>query len=309
MLEEVLEYIQVRPGGAYVDATVGLGGHAEAVLAHSAPNGVVVGVDIDPVALQQASQRLSHYGDRFRPIRSCFSQLAELLPHEQWDGILFDLGAGHYHYQDPSRGFSFQHDGPLDMRFDPEGETTAADLVNRLSFEELVTLFKKVGGEPFARPIARAIEQQRRLAPIRTTRELTQLIERVVPVRVGRVHPATRVFMALRIAVNREFERILKGLEAAVRLLKAGGRLCVLTFHSGEVQLVRQFARRWTADYEVVGEVDRPEFRRPRAPVMRWVVRHGIRPREQEVEANPRARSASLFVLEKVAALDGVAGS
>jgi len=301
MVSEVLQYLGVRAGGRYIDATVGLGGHAEAILEASSPGGQLVGCDIDPEAVEGAQQRLQRFGDRVQILRCSYEELADRLPLEQWDGVLFDLGAGSYHFDRPERGFSFQKDGPLDMRFDPETEETAADIVNRASFEELVELFKEVGEEPFARRIARAIERQRQLAPIRTTRELALLTERVVPVRPQKIHPATRVFMALRIRVNRELERLRRGLDVARRLLKPGGRLVCITFHSGEVRVVREFGRRWSRDYDYPGEVDVPELRQPRPPQLRWVVDHAIRPTEEEIEQNPRARSASLFVLEKLA--------
>lgn len=306
MVKEVIDFLKVRNDGKYIDATIGFGGHSLAILHASSPKGIVVGCDVDPFALEVAKQRLKDFGERFQPILSCYSELDKYLPLGEWDGVLFDLGAGLYHFELPERGFSFQQDGPLDMRYNTEWETTAADIVNNYSYEELVRLFKYIGGEPFARPIARAIEQRRQIAPIKTTRELAQLIEKSVPKRIGDVHPATRVFMALRIAVNRELERLSMGLETAFRLLKPRGRLVVITFHSGEARLVKEFGKRYSRNYEVVAEVDKPEFRKARPPQLRWITQHPIKPSREELAINLRARSAAMYVMEKLSPEDSM---
>jgi len=303
MVEAVLQALRVRQGGAYVDATLGGGGHAEAILEASAPDGELLGCDIDPEAVAAARSRLARFGERARIERGSYTELSRWGAAEAWDGALFDFGASSFHFDSARRGFSFQEEGPLDMRFDPDQEETAADLVNRADPEELARIFRELGDVRPARRLARRIAEARRRGSIETTRELVSLIEETLGTRRGRIHPATKVFMALRMAVNRELERIREGLEAAWRLLCPGGRLVCLTFHSGEVRAVRAFGRKLAASYETHGEVDLPEFRRPRPPQLRWIARRAIRPSQEEIAGNPRARSAALYAMEKLEAL------
>jgi 16S rRNA (cytosine1402-N4)-methyltransferase len=217
------------------------------------------------------------------------------------DGVLLDLGVSSPQLDQAERGFSFQQDGPLDMRMDQRQSLTAAQLVNESSAEELARLFRDLGGEPHAHRIARAIERERRSSPFRRTKVLADLIERVAPRRGARVHPATRVFQALRIEVNDELGALRHGLKGVWTLLRPGGRLAVITFHSLEDRVVKDFGRSLARDYTVEGEVDVPELRRPKAAEARWLTRRAIHPSAQERSENPRSRSAQLRLLEKVA--------
>jgi 16S rRNA (cytosine1402-N4)-methyltransferase len=222
-----------------------------------------------------------------------------MLAPESVDGVLLDLGVSSPQLDDAGRGFSFQADGPLDMRMDDRQGRTAADLINRLEAEELARMFAELGGEPQARRFARAIVNERGGRPFATTGQLAALIERLAPRRGGRTHPATRVFLALRLAVNDEPDSLRRGLEAAVKILKPGGRLSVITFHPLEDRIVKEFGRERTRDYEFPGSVDVPELRRPRAPRLKWVWRKAVKPGAAELAANPRSRSAQLRVMEK----------
>jgi 16S rRNA (cytosine1402-N4)-methyltransferase len=214
--------------------------------------------------------------------------------------VLADLGVSSPQLDQPERGFSFQQDGPLDMRMDPGQTATAADLVNGLSEHELSGLFRELGDEPEARRIARAIVQDRRQGRFETTGQLARLIERVVPRRGSRIHPATRVFQALRMATNEEVESLKSGLAAAWLVLETGGRLAVISFHSVEDRIVKDWGREKTRDYVVRGEVDLPDFREPRVAEGRWVTRKPMVAGEAELRGNPRARSAKLRVIERL---------
>mgnify|MGYP000023538714 CR=1 FL=1 len=299
LLAEVLAALQPRAGGVYVDGTLGGAGHAAAILAASAPTGRLLGCDRDAAALAAARERLAEFGGRCELRAGNFSELAAWAPAGGCDGVLLDLGVSSPQLDEPERGFSFQHDGPLDMRMDRAQPVTAAELVNTAPAAELARIFWEYGDEPDARRIARAIEHDRRTAPFVTTRQLAGLIERLNP-RAGRkTHPATRVFQALRIAVNDELGALARGLAGAWTVLKPGGRLAVITFHSLEDRLVKQTLRAWARDYEYDGPVDRPELRRPRPPQARLVTRKAVVPGAAELAANPRSRSAQLRVAEK----------
>ena len=222
--------------------------------------------------------------------------MAEWIPPASCDGVLLDLGVSSPQLDEANRGFSFQRDGPLDMRMDAREPLTAADVVNGWSESDLVGVFREFGDEPRARLIARTIAQERARRPLVSTGQLASLIERVSP-RAGRArHPATRVFQALRMVVNDESHSLQSGLAAACTVLKPGGRLAVITFHSYEDRLVKEFGR----EYEFDGPVDVPELRRPRVPGLRWVQRRAVQPSASELESNPRARSAQLRILEKL---------
>ena len=299
LVAEVLAALKPKPGGRYVDGTVGGGGHAAALLQASAPAGWLFGCDRDDAALEAAAARLGQLAGRAELRRGNFAALADWIEAESCDGVLFDLGVSSPQLDRPERGFSFQQDGPLDMRMDRRQPLTAAQLVREASSEDLTRIFRDLGEEPEARRLARAIESERRFRRFETTRQLAELIERMTPRRGRRVHPATRVFQALRMAVNDEIGSLRGGLEAGLKILRPGGRLAVITFHSVEDRVVKAFGREHSRDYVVIGEVDVPELRAPAAPKLKWANRRAIQPGSDEVTANPRARSAQLRVMEK----------
>lgn len=283
----VLAGLQPKPGGFYIDGTVGAGGHAFGLLQASAPDGQLLGLDRDPAALAVAQARLAEFGDRVRLVQASYLRLAEWAAPASADGIVLDLGLSSLQLDDPARGFAFKHDGPLDMRFGPDGALTAAEIVNGWPLEALADLLYEFGEERQSRRIARAIGAAR---PVHTTGELAAVVARALS--GGRwltgPHPATRTFQALRIAVNGELEAVAQVLPLAVSMLKPGGRLAVIAFHSLEDRLVKRFFR-------AAAESDAQTM-----PALRLITRKPIEPADEEVTANPRARSAKLRVAEKV---------
>jgi 16S rRNA (cytosine1402-N4)-methyltransferase len=301
MAAEVLDALKPKPGGRYADGTVGGAGHAAGVLAASSPTGWLSGCDRDGAAIEAARARLAEkFAGRFELRRGNFAEMDGWIPAASCDGVLLDLGVSSPQLDSPERGFSFQQDGPLDMRMDDRQTLTAADLLNGESAESLARIFWEYGGERESRRLAKAIVHDRELRKFQTTRQLAELIERLSPRAGKRAHPATKIFQALRIAVNDEIGSLKRGLEAAVKILKPGGRLAVITFHSLEDRAVKEFGRERTRDYTFAGPVDAPELRQPRAPEMKWVTRKAIKPGEAELAENPRSRSAQLRVLEKI---------
>jgi 16S rRNA (cytosine1402-N4)-methyltransferase len=300
MVAEVLAALGPKPGGRYVDGTVGGGGHAAAILQASTPGGWLFGCDRDGAALEAAGMRLAELGGRFELKRGNFSELADWFEPESFDGVLLDLGVSSPQLDRAERGFSFQQNGPLDMRMDTRQPLTAAQLVNEASVDDLIRIFRDLGEEPEARRLARAIEDERRLRRFEATRQLAVFIEKISRRRGKRLHPATRVFQALRMAVNDELGSLRAGLMAALTILKPRARLAAITFHSGEVRLVKEFGREFSRDYALPGEVDVPELRRPVAAKLKWVQRKAVWPGADELAANPRARSAQLRVFEKI---------
>ena len=300
LLEEALPALQPAAGLLFVDGTVGGGGHAEAILSASGPDGRLVGFDRDDWALAAAAKRLKRFGDRLELYREPFAGLAKRLGKASCDGVLLDLGVSSPQLDEAERGFSFQVEGPLDMRMDRRQPVSAAQLVNELEARELATIFWELGGERRSRRIARAIVEQRDMQRIETTTQLADTVERTCPRRGARTHPATGVFQALRMAVNDELGQVQAGLDAAWSVLKLGGRLAVITFHSGEDRLVKQFSRRLAKPYTVRGEVDVPELREPREPLARELSRKAIKPSDAEVRSNPRSRSAQMRAMEKL---------
>jgi 16S rRNA (cytosine1402-N4)-methyltransferase len=277
LLAEVLELLAVRPGALFVDGTVGLGGHAAAVLRASAPDGRLVGLDRDGEALAAAQARLAEFRGRVRLEQADYREIPERLRGEGADAILLDLGVSSAQLGDPARGFSFQADGPLDMRMDRSAATTAADLVNRLRESDLADLIYEYGEEPASRRIARAIVRARETKPIETTTELADIVRRAAPRRrPGGLHPATRTFQALRIRVNGELEGLRAAFVRIARCLAPGGRMAVIAFHSLEDRASKEALR------ALATEGFRPLTKKP------------VRPGEDEVRANPRARSARL---------------
>lgn len=298
LYQSVLEYSSVRPGGRYLDGTLGAGGHAAAILDASSPDGRLLGMDRDPDALSFARQRLAPYGDRVVLVHASFAEMgkhAARLGFEQLDGILLDLGLSSRQLDDPSRGFAFRYDGPLDMRFDPSDDRSAARLVNELSTEELADILYRYGEERDSRRIARAIVAAR---PLGSTGELAAVVRSAVRRREPGKHPATRTFQALRIAVNRELDALTAALPQAAELLCPGGRLLVIAFHSLEDRIVKQFFRREAQDCICPPEM--PICNCQHKASFNILTRKPIRPPANEVERNPRSRSARLRVAERI---------
>ncbi|HFD40221.1 MAG TPA: 16S rRNA (cytosine(1402)-N(4))-methyltransferase RsmH [Anaerolineae bacterium] len=297
LYEETLTGLQIRPGGVYVDATLGAAGHALGILRASAPDGRLLGLDADPEAVAFARQVLQPFGERLTLRTANFRRLAAVARSagfDRVDGVLLDLGLSSRQLAAAERGFAFQREGPLDMRLDPRRGTTAADLVNDLPEADLADLIRRYGEERHARRIARAIVAAR---PLTTTAELAQVVARAVG-RRGRIHPATRTFQALRIAVNDELGALAEALPQALDLLAGGGRLAVIAFHSLEDRLVKRFFRQESRDCLCP----------PEAPVctcghrarLRIVTRKPIRPAPEEMAHNPRSRSARLRIAERL---------
>ena len=299
-MAEVVENLQIQPGSMCLDGTVGGAGHAAAILTASAPNGRLIGCDRDGSAIEAARARLSEFPGRFEIRQGNYADMTEWVAPESCDAVLLDLGVSSPQLDGAGRGFSFQQDGPLDMRMDPSQGPTAADLLGRLDADELAKIFWEYGGEKDSRRLARAIVHDRQSRAFERTRQLAELIERISPQAGRKAHPATKVFQALRIAVNDELGSLQRGLAAAVTVLKPGGRLAVITFHSLEDRMVKEFGRRLSRDYEAAEGVDAPELRRPRPPQLKWVQRKAIVPGEDETRENPRSRSAQCRVFEKL---------
>jgi 16S rRNA (cytosine1402-N4)-methyltransferase len=300
MMAEVLAALRPQPGGQYADGTVGGAGHAAAILAASSPTGRLYGCDRDGAAVEAAERNLAEFPGRFDIRQRNFAELADWVPSDSCDGVLLDLGVSSPQLDEAGRGFSFQQDGPLDMRMDRRQGLTAARLLNEATAEELAKIFWELGGEREGRRFARAIVQQRELRRFETTRQLAELIERLAPRRGRKTHPATRVFQAVRMAVNDEIGSLQQGLAGALKILKPGGRLVAITFHSLEDRMVKDFGRARARDYTFTGGMDVPELRRPRAPELKWLQRKALRPAAAEVAANPRSRSAQMRVMEKL---------
>jgi 16S rRNA (cytosine1402-N4)-methyltransferase len=297
MLTEVLAVLDPRPGGLYVDGTLGAGGHAAAVLAAAAPGGRLLGLDRDPQALRLAEANLREFGDRVVVKRASFDQMGEVMRDMGWDaadGILLDLGVSSMQLDQAGRGFSFRQDAPLDMRMGPEGQS-AAELLAEADERELARVLKQYGEEPFARRIAQVLVRARAAAPIATTGRLAELVEAALPAaerRKRKLHPATQVFQGLRIAVNDEIGRLERFLDALPGLLRPGGRVAVISYHSLEDRPVKR----------ALAALARPCHCPPRLavcvcgkkPLVGLLTPKALRPGADEVAANPRARSARL---------------
>jgi 16S rRNA (cytosine1402-N4)-methyltransferase len=300
MPTEVLQALQPKDGGRYADGTIGGGGHAEIILEASNTGSWLGGSDRDGAAVEAASSRLAPYAGRFEIRKGSFASLADWIEPESLDGVLLDLGVSSPQLDMPDRGFSVLQDGPLDMRMDLEQLMTAATIVNEEPEEMLADIIWRLGGERESRKIAKAIVRAREKNEIRSTRELADIVETAKPRRGKKTHPATKVFQALRIKINNEYGELRKGLKSVGGLLKEGGRLAVITFHSGEARIMKEYGRVETRDYDVLGEEDVPVLRVARPPRMRWVNRKAICPTEEELATNPRGRSAQFRVLEKL---------
>jgi 16S rRNA (cytosine1402-N4)-methyltransferase len=298
LYNEIIHAFQPRKSGFYVDCTVGVGGHAWGILDASNPEGCLLGMDVDPQALVIARKNLAPFGKRVFLIQASYTTLHEQLLQLGWglvDGILLDLGVSSIQLDNPARGFSFRMEGPLDMRFDPNNPINAFDLVNELPEADLAKILHEYGEERQSRQIARAIRKAR---PVHNTIELEKIIIDASRYSQGRIHPATRTFQALRIAVNQELDALRSVLPQAVGFLKPGGRLAVISFHSLEDRIVKQFFRRESRDCVCPPQI--PVCNCDHQAVLKEINRRPIRPSESEIEVNPRSRSARLRVVEKI---------
>jgi 16S rRNA (cytosine1402-N4)-methyltransferase len=285
MVEEVVTFLRCEPGCIYIDATLGGGGHTTEILKRTGPDGVVIGMEWDEEALFEARNVLMPFGDRVKIFRENFIHLPDLMKAESVDGILLDLGLSSLQLEKEGRGFSFKGEGSLDMRMDRRIDQTAADLVNHLSLEELEYTLLQYGEESWARKIAKAIVYEREREPIRTTQTLRKIIHHAIPRRFHsrRIDPATKTFQALRIRVNDELENLRKILETGWRILKRGGRMCIISFHSLEDRMVKVSFRK----LEKEGEI-------------RVLTKKPVIPSEEEKRKNPRSRSAKLRCAERI---------
>ena len=283
LLKEAVEGLQVQSGGWFIDCTVGLGGHAAAILEKISPQGKLLGIDADPEAIKVAQVKLGHYGEAVTLVNDNFVNLETICNKYNFhpvDGILFDLGVSSMQLDTAQRGFSFQRDAPLDMRFDPGQELTAADIINTSSEQELAHIIKEYGEDIFSWHIARCIMRGR---PITSTLQLAQLVRRALGRKRSRIHPATRTFMAIRIAVNSELENLKLALEQTINLLRLHGRLVVISYHSLEDRVVKGFMRREASNLS-----------------LKLISRKVIKPTSLEMESNPRCRSAKMRVAERL---------
>jgi len=302
LLQETLELLQCLPGGRYVDATIGLGGHAEAILGRIQPDGFLLGLDRDEESLAIAQARLAQYAGMFRLLHENFKNLPLVLNNtgiKPVDGILADLGISSFQLLSPERGFSFQSDSMLDMRMDKSQRLTAADLINSLAEAQLTQIIQRYGEERHARRIARAIVAARGKGAITRCSQLAELVRRAVPARrTPAIHPATRTFQALRIAVNQELDGLDEFIAGSVSFLRPGGRFVIISFHSLEDRIVKRAFR------ALAGQCvcDRPPdlCKCSRRPLARLVTHRAVRPGESEVELNPRSRSARLRCVERL---------
>jgi 16S rRNA (cytosine1402-N4)-methyltransferase len=284
LLAEVMELLAVKPGGRWVDGTIGLGGHASEVLRRSSPDGRLLGFDRDPAALARAQERLAEFGDRSALHHARYSEIPAHVEEASTDGLLLDLGVSSLQLDDAARGFSFRRDGPLDMRMDPTDDLTAADVVNRMRESELADVIYELGEERASRSVARYIVEARKRKHIETTAELAAIVRRAVHGRPGGIDPATRTFQALRIHVNREIAELAESLPALARRLRAGGRMAVIAFHSLEDREVKNAFR----------TLGREGFQ--------VLTKKPVRPTDAESARNPRARSARLRAIAREAA-------
>ncbi len=298
LLDEVIAGLQPRRGGYFIDCTVGLGGHAAAILERILPSGRLLGIDADPEAIKISQDRLSNYGEAVILVNDNFVNLEAICERYHFhpvDGILFDLGVSSLQLDTAERGFSFQLDAPLNMRFDSRQELTAAEIVNSFSEQELAKLIERYGEEHHSRRIARYIVQNR---PVATTMELARLIEQVSGGKRTKIHPATRTFMALRIAVNSELQNLELALQQTLNLLRPGGRLTVISYHSLEDRIVKQFMR--YAASSCLCPPGTVICRCGHVPTLKLISRKVIKPTSLEIESNPRSRSARLRIAERL---------
>ena len=298
LYHEIINYLEPQSGGIYVDGTLGAGGHAWGILQASSPLGRLLGMDVDPQALELSRAKLKVFGERVQIVQASYTSMLEQLDILGWrpvTGIVLDLGASSMQFDTPERGFSFQVDAPLDMRFDPQSPLTAAELVNTLDVYELADLLREYGEERRAMQVARQIVAAR---PVRTTRQLAQVVANATHSGREGLHPATRTFQALRIAVNGELDSVEAVLPKAFEALAPGGRLAVIAFHSLEDRLVKQYFRRESKDCICSPKV--PVCVCGHKAILKEIIRHPVRPTEAEIQSNHRSRSARLRVAQKL---------
>ena len=303
MVREVLSSLRCRAGAIYVDGTVGGGGHAEAILLSTAPDGLLIGIDADADAVQESEKRLAPFGKRKILVKGNFAEMDVILAERnigQVDGILLDLGVSSYQMDTAKRGFSFSLDAPLDMRMDRSRGRSAYDLIHTLSEEALERTIRNYGEERRARRIARSIANSRNHSPIRTTTELADLVVRAIPHEAGRqrIHPATRTFQALRIAVNDELTSLRRAVVSGMKQLKPGGRFSVISFHSLEDRIVKDAFR--AAEKGCICPPDLPVCACGLMPTLKVLTRKPETPGEAEIHENPRSRSAKLRTAERI---------
>ena len=304
MLHEAVACLSCRPGGTYIDGTLGGAGHARAICQQIMPDGLLVGVDQDADAVANARRVLEPFADNIRLFHGNFVDLPEYLSQfriKTVDGILLDIGLSQYQLEQSGRGFSFNKDEPLDMRMDVRTETRAGDLVNQLEENALVRIFREYGEERWSKRIARAIVQQRGQNEIRTSRQLAELVASAIPGHAAakqKIHPATRIFQALRIAVNQELDRLSAFLESAADLLAPKGRLCILSFHSLEDRIVKRKFKALAAGCDC--PPDLPVCVCGKVPEVRLLTRKVLRPSREEIDRNPMARSTRMRAVEKI---------
>ncbi|MCL1885261.1 MAG: 16S rRNA (cytosine(1402)-N(4))-methyltransferase RsmH [Dehalococcoidia bacterium] len=297
LLKETLDALAILPGGRYIDCTLGAGGHAEAILQRSAPGGQLLGIDADPTAIALAQESLSSFGNSALLVNGNFAELSQICSRHDFkpvNGILFDLGLSSMQLSQNGSGFSFQHDAPLDMRFDPNQTISAADIVNQYSEAELARILFEFGEETHSRQIARLIVRSR---PLYSTAQLASLIESVVP-KHSRIHPATKTFQALRITVNEELQHLESALGQALELLGHGGKLVVISYHSLEDRIVKNFMRRESA--RCLCPPGLPQCVCQHRPRLKLLSKQVVVPSLAEEKANPRSRSAKLRVAERI---------
>jgi 16S rRNA (cytosine1402-N4)-methyltransferase len=297
LYQDIIHALQPRSGCLYVDCTLGAGGHSQGILEASQPDGKLLAFDLDPQAIEIAKQRLARFGQRVRIEQASYVELTRKLELAGWgdvDGIVFDLGVSSMQFDTPDRGFSFQHDAPLDMRFNPESPVSAKELVNQMDEAELADIIFHYGEDRNARRIARAIVRAR---PIHTTKQLAKVVADVSGAK-SRIHPATRTFQALRIAVNEELTSIEAALPQAVKALKPGGRLAIISFHSLEDRIVKNYINRESTD--CLCPPQQPVCTCGHKATLKKITKKPITPTESEVEKNSRARSAKLRIAEKI---------
>jgi 16S rRNA (cytosine1402-N4)-methyltransferase len=303
MVREVIESLRCRAGAIYVDGTIGGGGHAEAILQSTAPDGLLIGIDADGDAIGEAEQRLARFGDRKILVRGNFADMETILAEKnvgKVDGILLDLGVSSHQLDNAERGFSFALDAPLDMRMDRNGRRNAADLVNTLPWQELAGIIRDYGEERMAGRIARSIAKAREVSPIRTTADLARVVLRAMPAETARqkIHPATRTFQALRIAVNDELTRLQKTMAGGMKQLAPGGRFSVISFHSLEDRIVKNAFR--SGEKGCTCPPDLPVCACGKKPTLKVLTRKPVIPSDEEIRDNPRSRSAKLRTAERI---------